>query len=244
MSAAFLLLDQGNTRLKFRFIRQDGFVLDEGAVLNAALTDYFLDRQIRPDIVMMVRSGPDIFDPRNLWPEITPSFPEPQDAKDILWAYQEMKQMGRDRIAAIMGAREKFPESNLVIADAGTCLTVDYLSADGRHLGGFISPGYAMRFQAMHTFTHSLPLISQDVAMMTQPGKSTQDCMVSGAAAGMLAELDFHFQRQIFPPSETATRILTGGDAKDLAHHLKGSTFVAEDLIFRGLFQACLNRFK
>lgn len=242
MVNCFLLLDQGNTRLKFRLIRRDGEILREGSVLNTTCNEGLPIGGIRPDFVMQVQSGPEIFRPESFWPGIETGFPGPQDADGISWAYSDLNKLGQDRMAAIMGAKGMFPKSNLVIADAGTCLTVDYLSSEGRHFGGFISPGYRMRLQAMHSFTRSLPLLNPDKSIFTEPGNSTESCMFSGAFHGITAELDYHFQTNIFGPDGADFRILTGGDAKDLAHHLKQSTFVAEDLIFRGLFQACLNR--
>ena len=46
---------------------------------------------------------------------------------------------GKDRIAAIAGAQARFPDTNLLVIDAGTAITYDVLSADKRYLGGNIS---------------------------------------------------------------------------------------------------------
>jgi type III pantothenate kinase len=191
----------------------------------------------------MVCSGPPVFDPSEIWPGIMCGQFRPEDAEGIIWAYSDLTRLGRDRMAAIMGARSMFPDSNLVVADAGTCLTVDYMASDGQHLGGFISPGYQMRLQAMHTFTNALPLINRNKLYQLFPGKSTEECMEAGALTGLIAELEWHFRQGVFHSHKAEIRILTGGDAKDLAHHLKESTFVAEDLIFRGLYQTCLRRY-
>jgi type III pantothenate kinase len=191
----------------------------------------------------MIRSGPDIFNPVDFWPGVELFLPAPDDFKGISWAYPFPDKLGRDRMAAMLGAASLFPAMNLVIADAGTCLTVDYLTSDGKHLGGFISPGYRMRLRAMHAFTGSLPLLSESIEFRVNPGNSTETCMASGAFAGILAELDFHFSTRIFNLRKADALILSGGDAKDLAHHLKQSNFVADDLIFRGLYQAYAGRF-
>jgi type III pantothenate kinase len=243
MSDCFLLLDQGNTRLKFRFVSREGEVLQQGSVFNAELPQEFPEFSLHPVGILMVSSGPSVFDPASIWPGIISGQIKPEDAEGINWAYSDLNNLGRDRMAALMGARSLFPGSNLVVADAGTCLTVDYLTSEGEHLGGFISPGYQMRLQAMHTFTDALPLINRIKPDQLFPGKSTEDCMETGALAGLIAELEWHFRQGIFHSGKAEIRILTGGDAKDLAHHLKESTFVAEDLIFRGLYQACLRRY-
>ena len=243
MPDCILLLDQGNTRLKFRFADREGNVLHEGMVLNENLPAELPLADFQPSSVVMVRSGPEVFKPDQFWPDAELFVPGSDDFGGIAWAYPLPGQLGRDRMAAMLGAASLFPGKNLVIADAGTCLTVDYLSSAGKHLGGFISPGYRMRLRAMHAFTGSLPLLPESVSMRTKPGNSTESCMASGAFAGLLAELDFHFSTEIFQPRKADELILSGGDAKDLAHHLKQSTFVADDLIFRGLYQAYAGRF-
>ena len=53
--------------------------------------------------------------------------------------------LGADRLAAAVGAASIFPECHLLIVDAGTCITYDYVSAEGHYLGGNISLGLGMR---------------------------------------------------------------------------------------------------
>jgi pantothenate kinase type III len=243
MPDCILLLDHGNTRLKYRFADLSGNVLYGGMVLNEKLPSDFPEYDLRPSAIVMARSGPDTFAPEEIWPGVKLFVPAPEDFKGISWAYTFPGQLGRDRMAAMLGAAVLFPDKNLVIADAGTCLTADYLGSDGTHLGGFISPGYRMRLMAMHTFTGSLPLVPDSIPARPAPGNSTETCMSSGAFGGLLAELDFYFTAEIFHPGKADVFILSGGDAKDLAHHLKQSTFVADDLIFRGLYQAYAGRF-
>jgi pantothenate kinase type III len=240
MSRQVLLLDQGNTRLKFRLVSPDGDIIREGFVLNEQAGSLDWISGMEPGWVMSLNSGALAFDPQELWPDAVCFSFMPSDGAGISWAYEDENQLGRDRMAAMLGASSDFPEANLILADAGTCLTIDFLAAGGRHLGGFISPGFAMRLQAMHSFTHSLPL--PDAEFATAPGKNTIQCMQAGAFCGILAELDFHLQSRVFANNAAVIRILSGGDAKDLAHHLKESTFVAEDLIFKGLYRAWKGR--
>jgi type III pantothenate kinase len=242
MPACFLLLDQGNTRIKFRFVQTDGSILEEGSVVNTHQEEIRTWKAYSPERIMMICSGSQDFNPTVYWPESVICMFEPSDAGGIIWAYENVNQMGRDRMAALLGAQSLFPAENLIVADAGTCLTVDYLRSDGVHLGGYISPGFQMRLRAMHAFTASLPMMEKSSPDSTDPGKSTESCMVAGALSGLIAELDLHFQQDNFQMQPPVRGILTGGDAKDLARHLKGSTFVAEDLIFRGLYLACKSR--
>jgi type III pantothenate kinase len=240
MSRQVLLLDQGNTRLKFRLLSPGGDIIREGFVMNEQAGSLQWISGLDPGWVMSLNSGALVFDPPKVWPEAVCYSFLPSDGAGISWAYEDVNQLGRDRMAAMLGASTDFPNANLILADAGTCLTVDFLAAGGRHLGGFISPGFSMRLQAMHSFTHSLPLT--EAVFAKAPGKSTIQCMQAGAFCGILAELDFHLQCAAFGNNAPVVRILSGGDAKDLAHHLKESTFVAEDLIFKGLYRAWKGR--
>jgi len=74
--------------------------------------------------------------------------------------YATPHSLGVDRIAGVCGARQLFPDNPCLVIDAGTCITYDFLSQDGAFMGGGISPGLAMRFEAVHTFTARLPLVS------------------------------------------------------------------------------------
>ena len=73
-------------------------------------------------------------------------------------AYLTPETLGRDRLAAAVGATVLYPGRNVLIVDFGTAITFDFVSAEGEFLGGNISPGAAPRFRALHHFTRKLPL--------------------------------------------------------------------------------------
>ena len=71
--------------------------------------------------------------------------------------YKTPETLGKDRIAAVVGGRALYPKRNLLIIDAGTAITFDFLDKKGRYLGGNISPGMTIRYNALHQDTHGLP---------------------------------------------------------------------------------------
>jgi type III pantothenate kinase len=73
--------------------------------------------------------------------------------------YETPETLGTDRIAAAAGAFSLFPGAEILIIDAGTAITFEFLSGD-IYKGGNISPGLNMRFRALHKFTGQLPLVS------------------------------------------------------------------------------------
>lgn len=73
--------------------------------------------------------------------------------------YETPETLGYDRMAAVVGAYEQFPGKDILVIDAGTCITYEFIDAAGRYHGGNISPGVQMRFRALHEFTGRLPLV-------------------------------------------------------------------------------------
>jgi type III pantothenate kinase len=243
MDKTFLLIDQGNSRIKYRLTDYSGTVLEENSIGNNAFTQDFLPDSAYASI-LICKSGGLVFNVQDFRAGARIHFLSASDFPEIEWSYADLHTLGADRVAALAGARYNFPGQNIILADAGTCLTIDFLRSDGKHLGGFISPGYKMRLQAMHHFTEALPQVGGEQGISLLPGKSTTECMQSGSFAGLIGELDFHFAHSQYFDSQTVVRILSGGDADDLAHHLKQSTFVVRDLVFQGLHQLALRLLK
>lgn len=78
----------------------------------------------------------------------------------IIIDYKTPHTLGRDRIAAVVGASVLFPKQDVLVFDAGTCLTVDFITKEKVYKGGRISPGLEMRYKALHHFADQLPLCS------------------------------------------------------------------------------------
>jgi len=141
--------------------------------------------------------------------------------------------LGVDRIAGVCGAQTMFPATDCLVIDAGTCITYDILDRMGNFLGGGISPGLRMRFQAVHTFTAKLPLINP-VADVPLIGNSTETCIQSGVINGLAAELNgiiMQYQQKF----EGLKVILSGGDARFFENKLKGAIFAVPELVLSGL---------
>ncbi len=147
--------------------------------------------------------------------------------------YTTPQTLGVDRIAAVCGALEIFPHRNCLVIDAGTCVTYEFIDADGSYHGGGISPGIVMRFEAMHHFTSRLPLVkpSLDAPLV---GDNTEACMQSGVINGMRAEMEGIIRKYLDQYPDTMP-VLCGGDAPFFENQLKPPIFVAPDLVLQGL---------
>ncbi len=147
--------------------------------------------------------------------------------------YATPKTLGVDRIALVAAAALLYPNQNCLVIDAGTCITYDFLTQNKIYNGGAISNGLKMRYQALHHYTASLPLLEKSIEF-NRNGASTNDAMHLGIEQGVLYEIegfidDFrnHYANFII--------ILTGGDAKHLSKSIKSSIFVRPNFLMRGL---------
>lgn len=147
--------------------------------------------------------------------------------------YKTPHTLGKDRLAAVAGAQALFPGQACLVVDAGTCITLDVLSATGAYLGGNIAPGIPMRLRAMHEFTQRLPLV--DMGPLTGLlGDSTHTALRNGAQLGAALEIEAMAQRLCTEMNEIII-VLTGGDAVRLAESLKNEIFVQPNLVLIGL---------
>lgn len=147
--------------------------------------------------------------------------------------YKTPATLGKDRLAAIVGAFQLYPWKNCLVIDAGTCITYDLLDENGRYLGGNISPGIRMRLRAMNAFTAGLPL-APVVETGTWMGDTTVSALQNGAQWGVLLEMEgyiAHF-KSLYNGIKV---ILTGGDAEFFAKKLKSEIFVNHHLVLLGL---------
>ncbi len=52
--------------------------------------------------------------------------------------YETPRTLGYDRMAAVVGANEQFPGRDILVIDAGTCITYEFVDAAARYHGGNI----------------------------------------------------------------------------------------------------------
>jgi type III pantothenate kinase len=119
-----------------------------------------------------------------------------------------------------------------VIANAGTTMTVDALSADSIFLGGFIVPGYSMMRQALASRTAQLGL--PEGAFSFFPDK-TGDAIVSGALNALAGAIDRMCQYVVQTGEDQPLVVLSGGDAVLLEARLSPRPHVIDHLVLEGL---------
>ena len=148
---------------------------------------------------------------------------------NYLLRYDLPEYLSYDRAAELIAAAYLFKEKPVTIFDFGTTLTVDFLSRDGRYLGGNVSPGCRTRFKALERYSKSLPLV--DTPEKHRPeGHSLTESVESGVISGIMFEIEGYIRRR---PENIV--IFTGGDAIYFAKRMKNSIFVVCNLVLMGL---------
>lgn len=148
-------------------------------------------------------------------------------------SYKTPLTLGADRIALISASIQQYPYNNVLIIDAGTCITYDFVTSDNEYLGGAISPGIKMRYQSLHNLTANLPLLHTE-APKNMIGQTTNDCIHSGVVLGVVNEIDGAIN-EYQEKYKDLTVILTGGDANFLSKQLKSSIFANSNFLLEGL---------
>jgi len=146
--------------------------------------------------------------------------------------YETPESLGADRIAGVAGAYNLFPGENVLIIDAGTAITYDFLSGTV-YKGGNISPGIEMRFKSLHKFTSRLPLLSIR-ENYTFPGLNTNDAILAGVLNGSIYEIN-EYIRTFEKKHKNYKIILTGGDSGYLKDKLTHKVTYMPEIVIDGL---------
>lgn len=157
-------------------------------------------------------------------------------------AYASPKTLGIDRICACVGARERQTEGALLVIDAGTAITYDFLDAQNRYQGGGIAPGLRLRFRVLNDYTAALPLVDKEGDLVLI-GYNTETSIRSGVVNGMLAEIEGLIEQYKKLAGPDLQVFLTGGDADFLGNHLKKVNFVDSKLLLYGIHAVIIHHF-
>lgn len=222
-----ITIDEGNTSVKLAVFEGNQLVLKENYVTPNRVEALY--KECDRLIISSVKSNT-IFDSflNNEYTIIlNSSTPIPISNK-----YDKLN-IGADRIALAIGATETFPNADVLVIDAGTCITFDFINSNKEYLGGSISPGINMRYNALHKYTSKLPLLEsvEDIKLI---GENTENSIHSGIINGVRSEIDGIIERYTKNFSNLKV-IVTGGDIKFFDKALKNSIFVNPNLLMEGL---------
>lgn len=147
--------------------------------------------------------------------------------------YITKETLGQDRLAAVVGANFLKQNQNVLVIDAGTCITYDIVDQNGEYHGGAISPGIGMKARAMHEFTANLPLVNVET-QAELVGNSTKSSMLSGILNGTSAEI-MQMIRMYASKFGDLQVLMCGGDAENLKKNVSDDVTLVPDLVLIGL---------
>lgn len=153
--------------------------------------------------------------------------------------YRTPHTLGSDRIAAAVGAWNEAPGRNMLVIDAGSAITIDFVGKDGKYNGGNIAPGIKMRLKALHEYTSRLPMVEKDGDTPTM-GYDTETAIRSGVINGICHEIEGYIN-EFKQKYCDVLFFLTGGDEKPLKNRIKSCIFADKYLVAKGLNRILLD---
>jgi len=250
MSDSVLLIDMGNTRIKWVWA-VDGQI-DEETFDRGGLDAFHRFTQghagCSPGTVLLSSVAAEqrtkaVMDACNLrWAVTISRLVSCRQQAGIRNAYAQAETLGVDRWLAIVGAAHSYGKP-VVIWDLGTATTLDAVDAEGQHLGGYIFPGPATMLEALRSGTMlKVPgdlsgalkdsFTSQEHGI--SPGQTTANCIIQGVKATQLGALN-QFLRYISPQAVNPVLVVTGGAAQELLPGLNFKHIHDPWLVFRGM---------
>lgn len=233
-----LCIDQGNSRTKIALFKKDGRIVKN--LLYKSFTSADVERlfslyPIKNSIVSTVANiDAAVVNALNrlsqhfiLFDYLTPL--------PIANCYETPETLGQDRIASAVGAATLCPDKNLLIVDAGSAITYDFVSAEQGYLGGNIAPGIKMRLTVLHQMTKKLPQVEVEQNALTPLfGTTTKEAIAAGVVRGVVFEVK-GYMRALSEQGIDFVAFATGGHAPYILNGVKDGMRHEPHLVLIGL---------
>ncbi|MFT4634905.1 MAG: type III pantothenate kinase [Arenicella sp.] len=244
-----LLIDAGNTRTKWAFAaNRSGSISASGTIDGddwSAISSYIgmvdcvwlscvASERVRESIVQEVES---LFGLKAQIAKVA------SNAGGLSNHYDDMNRLGVDRWVAALGARSLFSEGDLIVIDAGTAVTIDWVSAENCFEGGVILPGFVTMHDSL--LEHTAGIQSTSKMVSSAIGKNTRDCVNAGVQFGLLgaiervvAEISVVItarRNEAIDISKGPRLLIMGGDAEKIQSGSSLDLELQSNMIFDGL---------
>ncbi len=241
-----LLVDIGNTRVKWKFIDAQ-FGSEKFSKQFSSEHFNVLDRCVFD--VNKLPKAPKVFVAcvahNSILDAILSRYPRTYVAssekhyKHLSNAYESAHTLGIDRWLGLIACYELYPKTNILLISVGTATTLDVLAESGAHQGGLIMPGLKLlenSAQNLNILRHNSPpterKIFSDIVFCAK--NNTQDAWYCGCYLMFVSALKDAISH-LCKYSDTKI-ILTGGYALPLSKHLDFSYKVHHNLVLTGLY--------
>ena len=258
--APYLLIDAGNSRIKWALVRADGTQLSTGALAHASeggadRPDWsslpipagaWLSNVAGEGVAARIAALLDAH-----WPQLPLTTIRARSQQcGVSNGYTTPQALGSDRWAGMIGAHAAFPGEHLLIATFGTATTLEALRADGCFVGGLIAPGWTLMMRSLGEHTAQLPTLDAAAArgLLVDDGRATDasrrgpsfatDTPRSLSAGCTLAQAGLveRTLRDLQDEWQVRVRLVVGGGAADeVASALKVPHTRHDSLVLSGL---------
>ena len=239
-----LLIDIGNTRVKWALQDGDDWVsgkpLLRGSKPFKDIARPAWKELETPERVIVSNVAGAVFEKsvrtwiKRRW-KITPEFLHSQAEQcGVTNAYAKPERLGNDRWATLIAAHAQC-RGAAVILSCGTAITIDALSADGRHLGGLIAPGIELMISSIQSRAADVTIEEDDPGDISLLASSTESAVLGGslyAAVSLLDRVSADLRHEL---GKDVSLLLTGGDAERLMPLLEVQPKFEAELVLKGL---------
>lgn len=247
-----ILIDIGNSRTKYTQLSNDTLSVTKQVNNQDFCDDYFVENfAAASEIVVANVANSNLTDALKNWCDLTKikftQVHSEQKKNQLTSAYQEPATLGIDRWLALVAATELYPKQSVLIIDAGTATTIDFVTGDGQHQGGWILAGIDALFNSIlshSTLVHAKYKTKASLVF----GDNTTDNVNNAcwtATLGMITQAI----GQTTKYGCLDNIVLTGGNGKALSELLlmdkpydvseNTNIHYIDNLIFYGLQQYC-----
>jgi len=247
MTPPHLLIDAGNTRIKWALMADVNSVdiLERGIALthdDAPLNDLacMARQHSRLAITASVVAGEGVKEKLSaaLHPHQIDFISATKNGCGVENSYTNPAQLGADRFAALIAARQISSTPTLVVM-AGTALTIDALCVNGVFLGGVILPGLSLMRASLNQQTAQLPLVESAINTQANFARDTTTAIASGTLDACIGAIIQNARRLETHSQTTINIVASGGAVNELAAILTsqyGFTLkIVDDLVLDGL---------
>jgi type III pantothenate kinase len=241
-----LVVDVGNTRLKWAWLTSTGLSDQQAVVHRNATSDLWtailFDASLRPKRVLVSNVAGEAMakqlarlTKKTFGVEIE-FITASSRFLDLSNGYADPTLLGADRWLALIGAWTR-TRSALCVVDAGTAVKVDSVDASGQHLGGLIVPGIHMMREALLKNTSDIAkAVEQSTPSMAGVLANNTIGAVSRGAIFALAGMADRAAEIIEQSTGVKPKLfITGGDAGMITGTMRARGEIVPDLVLQGL---------
>jgi type III pantothenate kinase len=236
-----LLIDVGNTRLKWMLTNSDGQAAGEFAYTSAGFDDQLetaLHNVLSCPVWISCVVEP-VKKKLETWFEtrwaIAPQFVSGRkEFAGVTNAYLQPEKLGVDRWLAMVAAYDKY-HSALCVIDCGTAATFDVIDTAGVHQGGLIMPGlHLLRTSLVGGADKLRDVVSQET-IAPELANNTNHAVVAGCDLLLATGLDGLSAKQRAIYGDKMKTIITGGDGARMMRLMSQPCIFEPDLVLMGL---------